>query len=138
MVRLLDKTYKISIIGVLILGVFLCGCTSVDVAGANMNVIYTGATSGYLGPTSQSISKNDFKVSGGGEFTETLTLRSSALLLTHSINSISIPTGGFIVESVTPQLPYSFSPGSSMMFTLKVKAPDQNFDGPINIVVTTS
>ncbi len=103
-----------------------------------MNVVYTGATSGYLGPTSQSISNGNFEVHGGGEFTYTLTFKSSALLLTHSINSISIATDGFTVESVTPQLPYSFSPGSSMMFTLKLKAPDQNFDGPINIVVTTS
>ena len=116
---------------------FLSGCTSVNVTGINLNVVYAGISSGYLGTTSQSFSNEQFNIRGGDEFSYTLNLQSNALLLTHSINGISA-NDGFIVESVTPSLPYSFSPGSSMIFKLKIKAPDQNFDGPMTIVITTS
>ena len=140
--------------------ILTCGCTStpavpvqivtaaptpvptpvykVTIPAINLNIAYNGKTNGYLGPTSQSVATSLPTVNGGDEFTETLTLHSSALVFTHSIDNMIITTQGFTIESITPNLPYSFSPGSSMSFTLEIKTPMENYDGPINLLIETS
>jgi len=110
---------------------------TVSINNINLQIIYTGSTSGYLGPTSQVIYYSN-SVSGGQQFSLTLTLTSSALLFTHYINSITLNTNGFTLVSISPNLPYSLSPGSSVSFTLTIQAPSYNFNGPLNIVVSTS
>jgi len=108
-----------------------------SINNVNLQISYTGSTSGYLGPTSQVFSYSN-SVSGSQQFSLTLTLTSSALLLTHYINSITLNTNGFTLVSISPNLPYSLSPGSSVSFTLTIQAPSYNFNGPLNILVSTS
>jgi PKD repeat protein len=111
---------------------------SVTLTAINLNVEYT-STSGYFGPTSQVISDQDFKTGGGSTFTDTITLTSSALLFSHTVNSFSITTPGFSLVSVTPNVPSgSISPGSSEAFTLTIQSPNNEYYGPLNILVTTS
>jgi hypothetical protein len=110
---------------------------SVNINNINLQISYTGITSGFLGPTSQALSYSN-SVNGGQQFSLTLTLTSSALLLSHDINSITLNTNGFTLISISPNLPYSLSPGSSVSFSLMIQAPNYNFNGPLNILVSTS
>ncbi|MEM0195901.1 MAG: hypothetical protein QXJ24_06275, partial [Thermoplasmatales archaeon] len=50
---------------------------TVNITGINLQISYTGLTSGYLGPTSQALSYNN-TISGGQQFSFTITLYSSA------------------------------------------------------------
>ena len=110
---------------------------SVNINNINLQISYTGITSGYLGPTSQALSYSN-SVNGGQQFTLTIEFTSSALLLSHDINSITLNTNGFTLISISPNLPYSLSPSSSVSFSLIIQAPNYNFDGPLNILVSTS
>ena len=135
------KAIIIGVIGIFVSMIVITGCTTVNtvtVTALDLSIAYNGNTNGYLGPTSQSLSTQLPSMNGGQEFEETLTLHSSALLFSHSINNIYVTTPGFTIESITPSLPYSFSSGSSMSFTLKLKTPNTNFDGPLTILVTTT
>lgn len=110
----------------------------VKVTAYNLNIQYTGSTSGYLGPTSQVLSTRSFNANGGQVYTDTITLYTSALLLDHQIDSITMNTPGFALISVQPRLPYRFSPGSSMALTLEIQTPSYDYTGPVNILITTS
>ncbi len=110
---------------------------SVSITGINLQIDYTGISSGYLGPTSQAISYTN-TLNGGQQFSITITLSSSAILLSHNINSITLNTGGFSLDSISPNLPYSISPGSSVYITLTLTAPNSNFNGPLDLIISTS
>lgn len=111
--------------------------TSVNITGSNLSISYTGATSGYLGPSSQALG-GVVSVAEGGQFTYTITLTSSAFLLTHLINSMSIATPGFTLVSILPNLPYTLTPSSSLTITLTMQAPNTSYNGPIGILMSTS
>lgn len=144
----------ISILGIICIALLLSGCCcctgsqvygptatpipKVKVTAYNLNIAYTGSTSGYLGPTSQVLSTYSFDVNGGQAYTDTITLYTSALLFDHQIDSITINTPGFTLLSVQPSLPYKFSPDSSMALTLKIQTPNYDYNGPVNILITTS
>jgi len=108
----------------------------VDVTAVDLSIQYTGITSGYLGPTSQSL--NGFTVTAGSQFTYTITFTSSAALLTHRINAIYVNTPGFSIVSISPNLPYSFGPGSTVTITITMTAPSSSYTGVLNLVVSTS
>ncbi|MCL4450714.1 MAG: hypothetical protein M1386_05320 [Candidatus Thermoplasmatota archaeon] len=110
---------------------------SVNITGINLQISYTGSTSGYLGPTSQALSYTN-TVGGGQQFSVTITLSTSAILLSHTINSITVNTGGFALDSISPSIPYTFSPGSSIDFTLTLTAPSSDFNGPLSVLISTS
>ena len=109
---------------------------TVDITSVDVTIQYTGMTAGYLGPTSQSL--NGFTVTAGGQFTYTITFTSSAILLTHSINAIYVNTPGFTIVSISPNLPYSFSPGSTGTITITMTAPSSSYTGVLNLVISTS
>lgn len=113
---------------------------AVTVNAVNLQVVYSnGASNGFLGPNSQSMSTNALTLTGGQEFTETLTLNNQAsIITTHSINSFAVNTAGFILDSVSPSTPYSLGPGATATFTLTFTAPTSNYNGPLNIVVYAS
>jgi len=108
----------------------------VDVTAVDLTIQYTGITSGYLGPTSQSL--NGFTVTASNQFTYTITFTTSAVLLTHSINAIYVNTPGFSIVSISPNLPYSFGPGSTVTITITMTAPSSSYTGVLNLVVSTS
>jgi hypothetical protein len=109
---------------------------AVNVTGFDVNIVYAGSTSGYLGPSSQALG-GSLSLPFGNTFSYTLTLASGAFLLTHSITSIVLLTAGFTLLSFSPSLPYHLTPSSSVSITLAIQAPNSNFDGPLEILVYT-
>jgi len=109
---------------------------TVNVTAVDLTIQYTGLTSGYLGPTSQSL--NGFTTVAGSQFTYSITFTSSATLLTHNINNIYVNTPGFTIDSISPNLPYSFSPGSTFTITIIITVPSNSYTGVLNLVVSTS
>jgi len=109
---------------------------TVNVTAVDLTIQYTGATSGYLGPTSQSL--DGFTTSAGSQFTESITFTSSAAVLTHNINNIYVNTPGFTIDSISPNLPYSFSPGSTFTISIIMTVPANSYTGVLNLVVSTS
>ncbi|MEM3845103.1 MAG: hypothetical protein QXU98_05320 [Candidatus Parvarchaeota archaeon] len=142
------KTRNIAIIGVVVLVIIIIGIIglaslstpSVTVTTANLEIIYpNGATNGYLGPSFQALNSNSLTLSGGQQFTETITLNNQASIFTsHTIYSITTNTPGFSVVSVSPQLPFTLAPGASAAFTITITSPNTNYNGPVTIVITTS
>jgi hypothetical protein len=108
----------------------------VNITGANLQISYTNGGT-YLGPSSQALS-GTISVNGGDQITYTITFTTSAWLFTHSINSISMGTSGFTLISVSPNLPYTLSPSSSVAITLTIQTPNANYNGPITILLSTS
>lgn len=137
----------IGIFGIVSIALFLSGCCAgtqvvapthnVQITSGNLNVYYQGSTSGYFGPTSQALS-GSINLKGGDTYTETITISSSALLYTHSINQFTVNTPGFTLVSVSPNLPISLSPGSSAAITLTIKAPDEDYSGPVTYMLYTT
>jgi hypothetical protein len=125
------------LVAVVVIGALASVATSSDVTGINLSVNYTGVTSGYLGPDTQSLPASVI-VAGGGQFTETITFSDSAILLTHSINYVSVDTPGFTLVSMSPSTPISLSPGSSVAVTFTIQAPSSSYNGPISISVSTA
>lgn len=115
---------------------------SITLTAVNLQIVYPNAASnGYLGPSSQSLNVNGLPETliGGQQFTLTMPLNNQASVITsHTISAITTNTPGFSVVSVSPGLPYTLGPGSSVTFTITLSAPNTNYDGPYTIVVTTS
>lgn len=125
----------VAMVSLIIIGA--ASASTVNITAQNLSFDYTGSTSGYFGPSFQG-GGNSLSVGGGSQFTETITPTNGALLLTHSINSISVTTPGFTLVTISPNLPYSLTPGSSITFTLTIQAPNTNYNGPIGILISTS
>lgn len=109
---------------------------TVTVTGVNVQFVYNGTTSGYFGPTSQTgpgFNGNVFQ-----QFTYILTLTSSALLFSHSINAIAITTSDVNISSFSPTLPYSVSPGATVDININFNMPLYSYTGVLDIVVYTT
>ncbi len=111
--------------------------TTIDITGVNLIIDYTGVSSGYFGPSSQALGGAG-TLTGGSEAVYTIVMSSSALLLSHNINDISINTPGFSIISISPSLPYSLSPGSNVSITITVQTPNVNYNGPIDFILSTN
>jgi len=109
----------------------------VMVTGSNLNIAYMGSTNGYFGPTTQALT-SQIQLDAGQKYTDTITISSSALLYTHSIDSFSISTPGFSIVSVQPNLPIKLSAGSSASVTLTIQTPNYAYTGPVTIVLSTT
>ncbi len=108
----------------------------VTVTAVNLEIKYEGATSGYLGPDSQSL--NGFTTDGGSTYTYSIYLKSSAILLKHEITEVLVNTPGFSVISVSPSLPYTFGPDSTFTITITLEVPSDSYTGTLDIVIITS
>ncbi len=117
---------------------------SIEITGINLQVQYGGSDQGYFGAVSQSIAISNqpnqiLTVNQGTQFFLYFTLtESSTATRGDSINSVTVGTAGFTTVSVEPQVPIAFSPGSSTQITVTLMAPQSSFNGPIQIVVSTS
>jgi len=110
-----------AVLAVLYFGGYLSS-PAVKVTGTNWTINY-GSTSGYFGPSPQrTCERCPFNVLVGGQFTYTITLTSTAIILDHNINSVTIE-GPFTLVSVSPTLPISVTPGGSATITLTIQAP---------------
>ena len=111
-----------AVLAVLYFGGYLSS-PAVKVTGTNWTINYNGATRDYFGPSPQSTcDRCPFNVLVGGQFTYTITLTSTAIILDHNINNVTIE-GPFTLVSVSPTLPISVTPGGSATITLTIQAP---------------
>lgn len=103
----------------------------------NLDISYAnGATNGWLGPTPRTIVPSA-TVGSGNQYTEILSLYSTSAS-TEQTTSMSLSTPGFSIVSVSPSLPISFDPGSSVSLTLVVQAPDTYYHGPLDFQVSAT
>ena len=97
--------------------------TRVTVTGINWTIEYQGSSSGYFGPTSlSSCTACPMTMFVGAEFSDTITLESSATQLNHSIGSVTVGAP-FLLLSIEPTLPQSVPPGGSVSLNLLLEAP---------------
>jgi len=108
---------------------------AVSINGMDIFFDYTGTTSGYFGPTSQSSSSN-YDTTTGQTFTETVTITNSALLSSHSVTGISVASP-FTLESISPSQFNQISPAGTVIYTLTITAPPTSGDYILSITVTT-
>jgi len=110
----------------------------VNVTVLNLQIVYAdGSSNGCLGPSLQSDEGGAARMRGGSEFTETITLRNETSS-EHHITSVVILTPGFSVESLSPVPPITLRPKSPVRIKLSLRSPNVNYDGPLDIQVTTS
>ena len=104
-----------------------------------LNIDYAGVTGDYFGHTSQVLSDTTLPCNTGEVIPISFTLTSEAILFNHTINSIAITTPGFTMISVSPNPPiYGITPGSRVTITLQVQAPNNAYNGPLNIELKTT
>ena len=108
----------------------------VSVTATNYQIDYTSGGS-YFGPSSQSTNAR-YDTTTDSEFTDTITLSSSAIFTTHTINSITISTPGFTLISTAPSLPYNVGAGGSVSITLTIRTPSVSYYGPLGVLISTS
>jgi hypothetical protein len=110
----------------------------VSVTGVNWTINYNGATSGYFGPSPQSLcSACPLTFRTGERFTYTLELQSSALFLRHSIDSVSIAFPFTLVAS-SPSLPISVTPGGTARVAFTIQAPSQGGSYVMSATINTT
>jgi hypothetical protein len=115
-------TVLIAVAIVVIFFLSISGVVHVTVTGANFEVNYAGAATGYFGPTSQSgCSECPITVLAGQGFTVSFTLVNSAVVAPHSVNDITV-SSPFQLVSTTPVAPFSVPAGNSVTVTLHVDA----------------
>ena len=121
---------------------FLTNSNQVRVSGVYLSIWQNGSSSGYVGQTSRSIGSS-FVVVADTVFTKSLTIENNATTLpgsgTKNISIVAIQVGPeqFMLQSVSPSLPYHLSSGASVTFTLSLRSPLQ-YSGPMTYTLTVS
>lgn len=126
----------IVIVVIVIAALAYVSSTTVNVTGENWTIAYDGSTSGYFGPSPQSFT-DSYSGTTGSSFTYTLTLTSSAVVLTHSITNITVASP-FTLSSISPSLPISVTPGGSATITLTITMPSSTGSYVLSGTVTTT
>jgi hypothetical protein len=114
----------------------------VQITGINLQFQYGASDQGYFGNSAQSIAISNqpnqiLKVNAGSQFYLYFTLN-AASSGSDSVNSITCGTPGFSVVSVQPQTPISYSASASRQITVTLTAPETAFNGPVQLILTTS
>ena len=109
--------------------------TAVSVSQYVLNIRYSSGTyDGWLGPSPRSYSAN-VTVSGGDQFTDTITLYSTSSSV-QNITSIKVTNPGFSL--VSPSSAITFGPNETLSITLTIQTPDTNYDGPLYLQIVAS
>ena len=125
----------IVVIIVIVAALAYVGTSAVKVTAENWTIDYAGSTSGYFGATSQTINTS-FSGSASGSFNYTLTVTSSAPLLSHNISSIAVASP-FTLASISPALPISVGPGGSASVLLTINFPSSGGSYVMSGTITT-
>ncbi len=109
------------VVSLVLLSTILPTCPATDkidvfVTAVDLTIVYNGTTGGYLGPINQSLP--GFSALSGNIFLYTFTLNSSGSS-SHTIYSITTSNSDFHIDSISPNLPYTFNPGSEIKITIK-------------------
>jgi hypothetical protein len=113
----------------------------------HVNVVYlsiwqNGSSSGYFGQTSRNIGSG-FVVVADSVFTKSLTIENNATTLPGSgtqnisISDIEVSPQQFILQFVSPSLPFHLNPRASVTFTITLRSPIQ-YSGPMTYTLTVS
>lgn len=73
---------------------------------------------------------------GNGRLGVRFSLTNLGLFQTHSINSISVETAGFVLSA--PSMPISIPDGALVTLSIQLQTPDYNYYGPVMIQINTS
>jgi hypothetical protein len=122
------------------------GAPKTTITGINLQVEYPymNTDPSYFGSVSQSVTISNqpnkvLEISQGQQFYVSFPFTESYLATgSHSINQIRAITPGFTVLSVDPQIPISFSPGSTIIITVTLQSPNSYFTGAINLAISTT
>ena len=117
---------------------------SIEITGINLQIQYAGSDQGYFGSSSQTVTISNqpdqiLTVDQGSQFFLYFTLtESSTAPNSDSISAVTVGTAGFTLMSVEPQTPIAFTPGGSHQITVTLTAPQTPFNGPVQLVLSTS
>ncbi len=109
----------------------------ITITGFTFTPSYTGTTSGYLASSYTCVSGCPTTITGGADWTITMTLTSSAILFNHNINDFTV-SSPFTFVSVSPSLPVTLSPGQSATFQVTVQAPSVTGSYSITGTISTN
>lgn len=106
--------------------------TIVNVTTINLDIQYENAAAkNWIGPSHNS-SGGATAVYGGRIFNETVKCNPIGVL-PHNIIKISVPTAGFSLVSTNPSPPFSEDSYNSFNVTVSIRAPNQNYTGPVEV-----
>jgi hypothetical protein len=114
------------------------------ITGINIQFQYSQTDQGYFGASSQTVSLDNqpngyLTVESGQKFFVYFTLNApTSGTASDSVTAVSVNTPGFSLVSVEPQTPIAFATGSSKQLTVTMYAPQAAYNGPIDLVLTTS
>lgn len=130
----------LGVIAIIVVGLIVVDLsfkTTVNITAENLNIIYPGgATNGWLGP-SQRTNAVSWSGNGGDQAVDTLSLYSTSSS-TQQIMSMTVTTPGFSIVSVSPSTPITFSAGATVSITLTIQTPYNDYNGPIDIQISTA
>ncbi len=150
--RGMDPTVKIIIIVAIVIGVIVIGGSAATfeyfsstlpgrdtVNSLTLAIIYPNqATDGYFGLAYWQMNNGlPIYLGHGQTYTAkwTLTLRPGT---NHTLDSATTAfSGGFSLQSVSPNLPFTLTPGSSTTLYFTIRAPDQDYNGLVTIDLLT-
>lgn len=113
------------------------------ITAINLQFVYQSTDQGYFGANSQTLSFDNqpngmLSIYQGQTFWFSFKLTASSNGQSDSIVSITTTTPGFSVISTTPPTPIFYTSGSSITILSNFTSPQGSFDGPVNLVITTS
>jgi len=114
------------------------------ITGINVQIQYAGSDQGFFGAESQTVSLSNqpsgyLSVQPGQQFFLYFTMKApTSGTSSDSIAQVSVGTPGFTLVSVQPQTPIAFSTGASTQITVTLQAPQTSYNGPIQLILTTS
>jgi hypothetical protein len=110
---------------------------SVDIS-ENLEISYpNGATTGWLGPSTRSLVQ-DGRIDPTNKFTVELFDLNNTSGSTQNVTSITISTLGVSIVQVSPMLPFSYGPGSTVHIDVTFQITDAYYHGPLDIQVSSS
>ncbi len=113
---------------------------TVTITGFNLQISYADSSNSYFGPSTQSLTGAGLplQLQHGQQFTYSFKLAMGGITGTsHSVDSLGLTTPGFTLLTVNPNLPYTFSAGSSVTFIITGHAPNYDFTGAPTLVLST-
>ena len=108
---------------------------TVSVTGVTLNIVYPGNPDNPWFGDSRIVSGAMFTW-GNGQMGFRFSLSNFALFDAHSIDSISLKTQGFVLYA--PPAPISVPALGGVALSMRLQAPDYNYDGPVTIEIQTS
>ncbi len=111
---------------------------TIIITGLNLQIHYASPYDSYFGPPTQYPGGLTLQLQQGQRFSYSFKLTMGGTGGTsHSIDTVALVTPGFTFITIGPALPFGFSAGSSVTFTMTIQAPNYGFAGPLTIVLST-